>query len=538
MSEMATASNPESAGAELSVLDGLLDPAAYPHHVDRVEVVETHLSWVFLAGAYAYKVKKPIKLPFVDQREPHRRRELCEEEVRLNFRLASRIYLGVRGLARHDGGWRVTTTNAPDAEDYAVEMQRFDEADTLASRVADGTVTAGDAERIGERIAGFHSHQAALPASGATSSFLQTVHRNLAELDAFTGTGLPARWLARAQWFAASFAAGRRELMETRALAGLVRDGHGDMRAEHVVLGKHGVEIIDCVEFDPAMRQTDVGADLAFLAMELEAAGRGDLAEVLLASYRRCGGDPGPPELFAFFVAHRAWVRCKVACLRRRQLAPGDPAAVRLRSEARHHAVLARTAAWRARGPMTIVVCGGTASGKSFLTKHLAQVAELTRINSDVVRKRQWGLEPLQSAPVDAYSPEANRRVYADLGLQARAGHGTIVDATFRHLADRQAFLAAYGEDRTPPLFVECRAPLRTVTRRAQARWWSEEPTVSDADPSMATSQRAEFAPLDEVRAKDHLTVRTDRDITDLVDDITAFLDVHMADGHATRISP
>ncbi|MGZ8562242.1 MAG: bifunctional aminoglycoside phosphotransferase/ATP-binding protein [Candidatus Limnocylindria bacterium] len=538
MSEIATATSPKSPGAELSLLDGLLDPAAYPHHVDQVEVVETHLSWVFLAGAYAYKVKKPIKLSFVDQRDPHRRRELCEEETRLNFRLASGIYLGVRGLARHEGGWKVTATNAPDAEDYAVEMRRFDEADTLASRIAGGTVTTQDVERIGERIARFHSDQAALPATGATGSFLQTVHRNLAELDAYAETGLSARRLAQAQWFAASFAAGRRGLMETRALAGLVRDGHGDMRPEHVVLGKHGVEIIDCLEFDPAMRQTDVGADLAFLAMELEAAGRSDLVEVLLASYRRRGGDPGPPELFAFFVAHRAWVRCTVACLRRRQLAPGDPAAVRLRSKARHLAVLARAAAWRTRGPMTIVVCGGTASGKSFLANHLAQVSGLTHISSDVVRKRQWGLEPLQPAPAAAYSSEANRNVYTDLGRQARAGHGTIVDATFRHLADRQAFVAAYGEDRTPPLFVECRAPLRTVTGRAQARWWSEEPTVSDADPSLVTRQRAEFAPLDEVRAKEHLTVRTDRDITEVVDDITAFLDVRMAEGDASRVSP
>lgn len=527
----ATTPKQASASTDVSVVEGLRDPAAYPHHVEQVEVVETHLSRVFLAGAYAYKVKKPIKLAFVDQRDPHRRRELCEEEARLNSRLASGIYLGVRGLARRDGGWRLTETHAPDAEEFAVEMHRFDEAHTLASRIADGSVTTHDVERIGERIAWFHHDQAALPATGTTTAFMQTVHRNLAELDEFAGTVLPAQQLAQAQRFAASFAAGRRNLMEHRASAGLVRDGHGDMRAEHVLLDKRGVEIIDCVEFDPAMRQTDVGADLAFLAMELEASGRSDLAEVLLASYRRLGGDPGPPELFAFFVAHRAWVRCKVACVRRHQIASTDPAAVRLRTAARHLATLARRAAWRARGPLTIVICGGTASGKTFLADHLAQVSGLTHTNSDVVRKRQWGLEPSQRAPKSAYSAEANRHVYTELGLQARAGHGTIVDGTFRNLADRQAFAAAYGQDRTPPVFVECRAAERTVRGRAQARWWSEEPTVSDADPSLVDRQRAEFAPLDEVAGRNHLTVRTDRAVRQLGEDITAFLDVRMAEG-------
>ncbi len=513
------------------VLAAMRDPATYPHQVGEVEVVETHMSWVFLAGAYAYKIKKPIELAFVDQRDPLRRRELCEREVRLNSRLASAIYLGVRGLAPRDGGWRLCDPRAPDVEEFAVEMRRFDESQTLAARVGSGEIRAADIGRIGQRIAWFHHDQRPLPAAGTASALLRTVHENLAELDEFTGTVLAPERLAQAQRFAAAFAVGGRALLDSRAVDGLVRDGHGDMRAEHVLLDDHGVQIFDCLEFDRSMRQIDVGADLAFLAMELEAQGRGDLAELLVSSYRRMGGDPGPPALFAFFVAHRAWVRCKVACLRRRQLAPSDPGRARLKRHALELADLGRRAAWRARGPLTLVVCGGTATGKTFLARHLAQVAGLEHVNSDVVRKRQWGLAPDARAPAQAYGDEANRRVYAELGLRARAagGPGAVVDATFRHRADRHAFMRAYGSDGPAPVFVECRAALSVVRGRAEARWWSQEPTASDADPGLVDRQRAEFAPLDEVDATNHLAVRTDQAVAHAEDIVTALFDARLA---------
>ena len=516
----------------ISVEQGLRDPDAYPHQVDEVEVVETHLSWVFLAGNFAYKVKKPIDLDFVQQFDPERRRQLCFDEVRLNAPLASGIYLGVRGLACDDGSWRLTESHAPDAVEWAVEMRRFDEADTLAARIRQGTVTEHDIERIGKRIADFHSHQPALAPKAPVDSFVSMVHRNLAELDSLAGAVVDRRALAAAQRFAASFVAGKRRALEERARAGLARAGHGDLRAEHVLLRKHGVEIFDCLEFDERMRQTDVGADLAFLAMELEAFGRRDLAEVLVASYRAAGGDPGDEDVFAFFVFHRAWVRCKVALLRRRQLPPKSPDGVRLRTEALTLARLAHAAAWRARGPVTLVVCGAAATGKTFLASHLARESGLAHINSDLIRKEQWGVAPLDHAPPAAYSEPADAAVYAAMAEQAsRAGSpGTVVDATFRRRRDRDAFAAAYSEAAPRPVFVECRAASATVRGRANARWWSEEGNVSDADPAQVERQQSEFAPLDEVDSERHLVVRTDRPIVHVVRDVEGQLDVHMAE--------
>jgi uncharacterized protein len=511
---------------------GLLDPGVYPHRVEKIKVVETHLSWVFLAGAFAYKVKKPIDLDFVQQADPDRRRELCFREVQLNSRLASGIYLGVRGLASDGVSWRLTDPHADDAVEWAVEMRRFDEADTLAARVREGTVTEHDIERVGMRVAWFHRDLPALAPRAPVDAFVKTVHQNLAELDSLVGAVVDRRALAAAQRFAASFAAGKRDELDQRARAGLVRAGHGDMRAEHVVLAEHGVEIFDCLEFDDGMRETDVGADLAFLAMELEALGRPDLASKLVASYREAGGDPGDADVFAFFVFHRAWVRCKVALLRRRQLPPKSSDGGRLRMQAARLGGLAHTAAWRARGPVTLVVCGTAATGKTFLASHLARGSGMTHLNSDLIRKEQWGVAPLEPAPAEAYTETADAAVYAALGEQAaRAGSpGVVVDATFRRKRDRDAFAAAYGEEAPPPVFVECRASRNTVRGRANARWWSEEGSVSDADPAQVEQQRAEFAPLDEVDPERHLVVRTDRPIAHVLRDVEGQLDLHMAE--------
>ena len=511
---------------------GLLEPSLYPHRVERVEVVETHLSWVFLAGAFAYKVKKPVNLDFVEQADPYRRRELCFKEIRLNAPLASGIYLGVRGLACEGGRWRFTDPHADDAVEWAVEMQRFVEADTLAARVREGSITEHDVERIGNRIAHFHRDLPALAPQSPVDAFVRTVHHNLAELDSLSGAVVDRRALAAAQRFAASFVAGKRDELTDRARAGLIRAGHGDLRAEHVVLGKHGVEIFDCLEFDDEMRETDVGADLAFLAMELEALGRPDLADILVSSYRAAGGDPGDPDVFAFFVSHRAWVRCKVALLRRRQLPAKSPKRVGLRVQAARLAGLAHMAAWRARGPATLVVCGTAATGKTFLASHLSRASGMTHLNSDLIRKEQWGVAPLEHAPAGAYSEAADAAVYGAMGAQAaEAGSpGVVVDATFRRRRDRDAFAAAYGTDAPPVMFVECQAARDTVRGRANARWWSEEGSVSDADPSQVEQQRAEFEPLDEIDPECHLVVRTDRPIAHVLRDVEGQMDLHMAE--------
>jgi predicted kinase len=301
-----------------------------------------------------------------------------------------------------------------------------------------------------------------------------------------------------------------------------VREGHGDLRAEHVIAGEQ-IEVFDPVEFDPDLRNIDVSADLAFLVMDFERHERGDLTAELLDAYRDAGGDPGDDALLFFYAAYRAWVRAKVAFLRAEQHSfdPDDLARIA------DLAGVATRLAWRARGPLAFVACGAAATGKTHLARRLADTARLTHVNSDVVRKELLGLAPEQRAPAEAYSAHRSEETYSELGRRAAAvlerGESVIVDATFRSRADRDAFARGYGRW-PPPWFIECRAPASVIADRAVRRR-SERRQPSDADAQIALEQLASFEALDEVSADRHIVLRTDRAGHGVIDELEAVLD-------------
>jgi aminoglycoside phosphotransferase family enzyme/predicted kinase len=450
------------------------------------ELRETHISWVVLEGERAYKIKKPVRLPFLDYGSLERRHELCREEVRLNRRLAPGVYLGVCALVPDADGVRPAREDAPGAVEYAVVMRRYDERRTLARGAA------GEAEvrAVGRRLAAFHAAADRPPdPDGSVDALERMLSENLVslrELEADRATVDDAERLVDA------VLAGRRRELLARARAGLVRDGHGDLRAEHVVL-ERGIEIVDCVEFDPALREIDVGLDLAFLVMDLLRRDR-SLAAALVSAYREAGGDPGDDALVAFFAAQRALIRAKVALVRASQVEGAD--AARRRAHADELLALAGRLAWTVRVGSGLVVCGLAASGKSTLAAALAQRSGATVVSSDAVRKELLGLAPSERAPETAYGPEMDRRTYEALCRRARAlAEPVIVDATFRRRQDRDACCLP-GD----LVWIECRAPVELRAERAR-----EPRRLSDADADVAVRQ--EWDALD----AEHITVRTDR---------------------------
>jgi len=519
-------------GESAALVEAMGQPGFYPHRPDRVETVETHISWVFLAGPLAYKVKKPVVFEFLDYGTLERRRSLCHEEVRLNRRLAPSIYRGVRALVRDQRGWALAKgAYAPGAGEYAVEMRRFDERATLAAQLASGEATGERMRELGRRLADFHRRAEPAPAPGAWPEHLaRSLDENLEALLAVGGGVVESTQLAAAERFVSAFLVARRDELADRAARGCVRDCHGDLRAEHVLFGRDGVEVFDCVEFSPALREIDVATDLAFLVMDLAGAGREDLGLELTGSYRQVGGDPGNDALLHFFAMYRAWVRAKVACLRAAELESADPRRAAALSEARVLAALARRLAWRARCPLALVVCGGAASGKSHLSRHLAEAGGAVHLSSDVVRKALLGLEPSERAPEAAYSEEMNRRTYAELGRLARrhldSGRPVLVDATSRYRRDRDDFVAALGEAEVA--FVECLAPAAVRARRAADRE-GDPARESDAGVELAQRQLAEFEPLDEAPASAHLPLRTDRPVEQVADDVEALMDARLS---------
>lgn len=497
-------------------MEAMADPAVYGQAASAVEVVETHISRVFLAGDRAFKVRKPVRTSFLDYRSLESRLQMSREEVRLGRRLAPSIYLGVRSIVAGPEGYRLAGEHEPDACDYAVEMRRFDPSGTLSAMLERGDADRALVHRIGGEIAAFHRRQPPLVGHWMPPAVGAAVHGNFDDLLGSTGVE-PSR-LRAAQVFATAFLHRHADLIAERSAGGHARDGHGDLRADHVVVEGDAIDVFDPLEFSAELRVTDVAADLAFLVMDLHRAGRGDLAKSLITGYRAAGGDCGPDRLLSFYAAYRGWVRAKVATSRAHQLDADHDARRLALEEAARYVSAAERLAWAARLPSVIVVCGTAATGKSTVAASLAARSGLPHLNSDVVRKEMTGIASGERAPAAAYSDDFNRRTYTELGREARrnvrdAG-GAIIDATFRFRVDRDAFRDGLGPDRSA-IFVECIAPSDVIRARAEGRARQGE-RISDADAAIALRQCREFEPLDEVAARDHIMLRADRPVGEL----------------------
>ncbi|MGN6871693.1 MAG: AAA family ATPase [Solirubrobacteraceae bacterium] len=470
-----------------------------------VTLHETHASWVLVGEREALKVKKPVVMPFLDYGTLARRKEACLLEVELNRRLAPTIYLGVVAIVPASRGVVLGDVEDPRAVEYAVRMRRYAEDDTLASRLERDELSAGEIVRVGERIARFHLDVPAVATDTAAESVKRWLDDTFASLRALTHRRRHRVLLAGAERFAAAFMTARWDEFEQRAARGCVRDGHGDLRAEHVLLTADDVVIVDCVEFEPQLRQIDVATDLAFLVMDLHAYGRGDLATSLVDAYRGAGGDPGDDALVAWLASYRALVRAKVMLLRAAQ--QSSEGAGRSRAMADRLLEVTERLVWQARGPVTVAVGGLSASGKTTLAKALALRAGLPYLSSDVTRKAGAGIASGERADPTLYAPEVSLRLYAQLGARAaQEPRGAIVDATFRRSRERAAFHDAHGATRRV-LHVECVAPVALRIARAHARQDSGG-AASDAGPDIVRRQTMD--PLDEVAPHEHVAVRGD----------------------------
>lgn len=510
----------------MSDLDRLLrelaDPVAHPEACwagvpagqRRVEVVQTHISVVFLTAHHALKVKKPVALwGLVDYATLQARQHWCEEEVRLNRRLAPGLYLGVRPVLERGGRLVVGEEGEGPAVEHGVLMRRFDPAHTLERHVQEGRATPALLEEVGRRLRAFH---AAHPLEAAARAVLTPrLHAGvLAQNMRATRGFVPQLWphaLHRVleRRLTAGFLRLRGRIRE-RLASGRCVDGHGDLRLEHVLVGEPGagaghggaaVAVIDSVEFTTRLRHIDPLSDLAFLVMDLLTRGQPALAEALLAGY---GVTPAERPLLWHYAAYRAHVRAKVeattACEDEVPLAQRE----RARERARGFFALALTLARRGvAAPGLVLLRGPSGSGKSVIGNVLGPWLDAEVVRSDVIRKQLFGLQPLDRPDAEArkvvYGPEAGARTYAEVlrrGLAAvAAGRHAVLDATFLLLRARREVQEAARAAGVPLVLVDIEVPPEVVRARLRERT-ARGDDASDADVAVYEAQLRTAEPL------------------------------------------
>ncbi len=465
-------------GNAAPLLAALGDPALYPHPVRRVELIQTHISWVLLTGRYAYKIKKPVNLGFLDFTTLAARRHYCEEELRLNRRLAPDLYLDVvpiTGTAQ-----RPAFAGAGPALEYAVKMKEFAQSALLDNALARDEVSATTIEELARKIAEFHAQlapQASTPGHDADATVLAPARENFEQmLPLLDAPADIAILTAIRDWTLREYSA-HAEQFRHRYAEGSVRECHGDLHLGNIVLLDGAAIPFDCLEFNPALRWMDVMSEVAFLMMDLEAHGRRDLAFTFVSTYLEASGDYAGVRLLPFYVAYRAVVRAKINLIRATQ--PGVMPAQRQRAMAdcQRYIALAASQSRRPRGAV-IITHGLSGSGKTTLTRQLLATLGAVRIRSDVERKRLHGMHALARtdslAGSGIYGDAATARTYERLLRHARsiagAGLPVIVDATFLRQTQRAAFHALAVELGVPFAILNVTATPAALRARVSAR--------------------------------------------------------------------
>jgi aminoglycoside phosphotransferase family enzyme/predicted kinase len=533
---MTTLQRHDEAGAIPPFVRDLLDPAAYPHPAGDIRLYETHISWVVLAGNYAYKLKKPVDMQFLDFSTAAKRRAACEDEVRLNRRLCPDLYLGVSEIVERGG--RYVVGGRGRIGEPAVRMRRMPAEGMLPRLLAEGAVDARLVRRIARKLARFHAQAATGPGVdeyGTPAAVRANWRENFEQTAPFVGSVVDTDVHQRIVAFVERFLVEQHDLLEQRVAAGRIRECHGDLHARNICVAGRRLWLFDCIEFNPRLRCSDVAAEVAFLAMDLDHYGRADLAAAFVQHYRRESGDMEIPHLLDFYRCYRAYVRGKVLCLRRASTDVSDEEAAADRAEARAYFDLAWAYAGglaqpgARRAPLLVLSMGLPASGKTSLARTLAGRLGLLHLSSDVVRKELAGLRPTDRAGgafgEGLYDPAMTRRTYAALRRRAarwlRSGHSVVLDATFGSVAERAAVRRLAERSRARLVILVCTTDEATTLARLRAR--EGDPTVeSDARLAQWPALRAAFVPPDEL--PEAVTIDTTASIGDAADQALAAL--------------
>lgn len=494
-----------------NILKSLMKSAAYPVPASKVELLQTHVSWIFLTETHAFKVKKPVNFGFLDFSTVDRRRFYCNEELRLNRRLCPDIYEAVVELRESPAG-AAFHGNGP-IIDYAVMMKRLPSGNMLDHLVDSGKITIAELETVALVISEFHSRALVSPyisAFGHLEKILYNWRENFEQLTPFKTTTFPDAELETIQSWVMNFTETNRNLFSRRVENGFIRECDGDIHLENICLVDDKVYIFDCIEFNERFRFCDTAADIAFLLMDLDFHNRIDLSDAVIRSYTAASDDLELEKLIDFYKVYRAVVRGKVESFRLNdsEIIPASQEAARRR--AIRYFRLARGYIERLKLPPTLfITCGTMGCGKTTLADQLAFELGIKTFNSDLIRKRMAGLQPETAVNEEygrgLYDKSVTEKTYRELErlaeLELAIGNSVIVDASFQNALERARFaeLALRRHAGFVILMLSCDAgeQKKRLTSRVV-----EATSISDGRIDLLEAQKADFDYPSEMEGK------------------------------------
>ncbi|MGB5993431.1 MAG: AAA family ATPase, partial [Desulfobacterales bacterium] len=504
-------------------------PEFYPHSVSRIEQRETHISHVFLTGDYVYKIKKPVNLDFLDFTTLKKRYHYCHQEVILNKRLSHNVYLGVVPITFKDGNYHLTGPGIP--VEYAVKMRQLPADRSMVYLLKRKKINRTLIEELAVILSEFYVQGPSVEhihSSGAWETILANCEENFQQTTMFAGEILDERIFQIVRSATLSFLHRKKELFNNRIKSKKIRDCHGDLRTGHIYFTDKGIQIIDCIEFNERFRFQDITSDLAFLAMDLDYEGFPQIANYLLDDYAKHTEDPDVFVLIDFYKCYRAFVRCKVNCIRFQEDGLGKKDKAKLLKETNKYLDFAYRYAVQFTRPTLWVVCGMPGSGKSTISRDLSRVFRIKAFQSDVIRKELYGLKPddLSDMSFEAgiYSKGASGLTYGRLLLlgqeEIEQGRSVILDATYSKQHDRIEAIRMAKDNDVNIVFVECVLKENVIKERLLER--EAGYPVSDARYHHYEDFKKRFEPLNELGDEMHIRVDTEKPLEACMEQILA----------------
>lgn len=538
-------SNPTtSSQLDSALLHFLEQPDSYPHKPESVEHVQTHISHVFLAPPFVYKLKKPVDFGFLDYSTLAKRNEFCQREVELNRRLCDDVYQGVVSIVEKDDGYAIEEeTQSGNVVEYAVKMKQLEEKYFLHSYLKNDSLTREHLNRVSDKLTDFYNSQQSddvILKWGEIENIKVNTDENFSQTNSFIGKTLDRNTFNAIRHFTNRYFEEHAALFERRIEERRIVDGHGDLHLEHIHITPEKVRIYDCIEFNERFRYGDLAVDLAFLAMDLDFNGCWQEERYFIDRMAKKLNDPDLLQIIDFYKCYRAYVKGKVKSLQSTEEEVPKKERQRAAQLAMRYFDLSLRYALLGSKPSALVFMGKVGTGKSTLARYLHEKFNIEYFSTDQIRKSLAGLPLEERTPAskrdELYSSKVSTKTYRILLDNAvsslKAGKSVILDATFSTASSREKLTKRLSSLDADLLFIEAQAPNEVLRQRLKGRE-SQQGVISDARIEDFDKLEGRYAPPEELDSAHLIEIDTDRQPGDTIEQLY----LEMAERNVTRLA-